>query len=201
MIISSAISAPTLLAQEKPPGEHPEGPPEEKPWWKEKPINGTFIFWDKEHNTSQDSWSWLSQAWEFGPYPSFTIYLQNGTEVTDSNYIPLDEPFKIVIDVKKTIFTGNMTLGRAGINWHTKLRTKNGTETGYAHCRMVYINEMVTPYWNESDTWHVESFVFNKSETLAPPGEPLPPMEKGGELSFYNFDENATTSNEWTRWW
>jgi hypothetical protein len=201
MIISSAISAPTLLAQEKPPEEHPEGPPEEKPWWKEEPINGTFIFWDKEHNTSQDSWSWLSQAWEFGPYPSFAIYLQNGTEITDSNYVPLGEPFKIVIDVKKTIFTGNMTLGRAGLNWHTELRTKNGSETGYAHCRMVYINEMVTQYWNESGTWHMESFVFNKSETLAPPGEPLPPMEKGGELSFYNFDENASTVVETSERW
>jgi hypothetical protein len=95
MIAYSLISPPSLLAQEKPPEE----PPEEKPWWKDEQINGTFIFWDTEHNVSQESWSWMSQAWEFGPFPSFAIYLLNGTEVTDTNYVPLGEPFKIVINV------------------------------------------------------------------------------------------------------
>lgn len=183
------------------PAQPPKEPPPDEPPFEDMQFNGTFISWNKEENTTTDQWSWQSQAWEFGPYPTFAIYLQNGTEVTDTNHVPLGEPFKVAVDVKKTIFTGNMTLGRAGINWHADLRSKNGSETGQADCRMVYIHEMVTPYWNESDTWHVESFVFNRSETLAPPGEPLPPMEKEGEISFYNFDKNASSVTETSEMW
>jgi len=65
---------------------------------------------------------------------------------------------------------------------------------------MVYVNQIVTPYWNESDTWHIESFVFNQSEVLAPPGEPLPPMEKG-EASFYQFNESLSSVNETSGMW
>lgn len=197
LILLSASWINPLPAQEPPK----EPPPKEPPRFEDMQFNGTFIKWNKEENTTTEQWAWQSQAWEFGPYPSFAIYLQNGTEVTDANYVPLGEPFKVAIDAKKTIFTGNMTLGRAGINWHTDVRSKNGSEAGHANCRMIYINEMVTPYWNESDTWHVESFVFNKSENLAPPAEPLPPMEKRGEVSFYNFDKNASTVTETDEMW
>jgi len=186
-----------ILAQEKPPEKPPEGPP----WWKEKQFNGTFIHWNTEQDVWEDSWSWINQAWEFGPYPTFAIFLLNGTEVTDANCVPLGEPFEVVIDVKKTIFMGNMTLGRAGLNWHTDLKTEHGESSGYAHCRMVYVNQIVTPYWNESDTWHIESFVFNESEVLAPPGQPPPPMEKGGEVSFYEFDEDMSKVTETTEMW
>jgi hypothetical protein len=197
LILLSASWISPLPAQEPPK----EPPPKEPPPFEDIQFNGTFIAWNKEEDTVTEQWTWQSQAWEFGPFPTFAVYLLNGTEVTDTNYIPLGEPFKVVIDVKKTIFTGNMTLGRAGVNWNTELRAKNGSEIGFAHCRMVYINEMVTPYWNESDTWHVESFVFNRSESLAPPNEPLPPMEKGGEISFYNFDKDASTVVETSEMW
>jgi hypothetical protein len=185
----------------QPPREPPEEPPEEPPWWKEEGFNGTFIRWDKQRESFWESWSWLSQAWEFGPYPTFRIYLQNGTEVTDANYIPLGESFKVVIDVKKTIFTGNVTLGRAGLNWHADLRSENGTRIGAADLRMVYINEINTHYWNESDTWHVESFVFNESEVLAPPGEPPPPIEENKQISFYHFDKELSTVTETDEMW
>ncbi|MGD8505981.1 MAG: hypothetical protein PVF15_04885 [Candidatus Bathyarchaeota archaeon] len=197
IIILSASWINPLTAQEPPP----EKPPEEGPPLEDMQFNGTFIGWNTEEDTVTDQWTWQSQAWEFGPYPTFAIYLQNGTEVTDINFVPLGEPFKISIEVAKTIFTGNTTLGRAGLNWHAELRATNGSNTGSAHCRVVYVNEMVTQYWNETDTWHIESFVFNKSETLAPPGEPLPPMEEGGEISFYKFDENLSTVTETSDMW
>jgi hypothetical protein len=182
------------------PAQPPEKPSEEEPWWKKEQFNGTFIQWDKQQEMFKDSWSWLSQAWEFGPYPSFKIYLQNGTEVTDANYIPLGDLFKVVIDVKKSIFIGNTTLGQVGLNWHAKLRSENGTELGEANCRMFYVNEMDTPYWNESNTWHVESFVFNGSDILAPPGESPPPME-GKQVSFYHFDEELSSVAETDKMW
>jgi len=159
----------TAYAQEE-DGDRPEEFPPQDSW------NGTLVFWDKEHSTSQESWSWLSQSWEFGPYPNFAVYLLNGTPVTDSNYVPLGELFKVVIEVQKAIFTENATLGRAGVNWHKDLRSQNGTWTGFADCRMVYINKMETKYWNESNTWQIESRIFNGSADAGP--RPLPPIKE-----------------------
>jgi len=174
----------------------PEPPPP-----KETQFNGTMISWSKQQNTTQENWSWTNQAWEFGPYPRFAIYLQNGTEVTDANCISLGEPFKIVIIVQKTIFTGNNTLGRAGLQWHTEIRSQNGTVTGNANCKMVYVNQMLTRYWNESNTWHVESFVFNQSEVTAPMGKPPQPPEQTRQLTFYNFNRNSSKSTETSEAW
>ena len=191
ILFSTSLIIP-VPAQEKPPEE----PPKEPPWWKEEGFNGTLIFWDKEQESLEDSWSWLSQAWEFGPYPTFRIYLQNGTEVNDTNCIPLGELFTVVIDIKKTIFTGNMTLGRAGLNWHADLRSENGTEIGFADCRMVYVNEITTQYWNESDIWHIESFLQNNTKTMPPPEEgPPPPPEEYEQISFYTFYEECARAN------
>src|SRR4030066_1069617 len=163
-------------------------------------FNGTSVSWTSKQNTTQDIWSWTNKAWEFGPYPNFAIYLQNGTEVTDFNFIPLGEPFTVVINIQKNIFVGNTTLGRAGLQWNTELRAQNGTTNGNANCRMVYINKMETKYWNESNTWHVESSVFNQSANSKTPGQPQPaqPMQQS---SFYQFDYASSlvieTSESW----
>jgi hypothetical protein len=184
-----------------PAQEEPLRPPEGPPPLEGKPFNGTYIAWDKEENTTSDSWRWQSQAWEFGPFPNFAIYLLNGTLITDENFIPLGTPFKAVITVQKTVFTGNSTLGRAGLQWHLELRTKNGTPTGEANIKMVYVNRMETKYWNETDSWHIESFIFNQSEVSALPGRPPPPPEEIGQQSFYIFNKNSSkiteTSNAW----
>jgi hypothetical protein len=143
-------------------------------------------------------WSWTNQAWEFGPYPNFAIFLQNGTEVTDFNFIPLGEPFTVVINIQKSIFVGNTTLGRAGLQWNTELRTQNGTITGNANCRMVYINKMETKFWNETNAWHVESFVSNQSEKGTVGQPPIPQMQQN---SFYNFDGASSRIIETTDLW
>ncbi len=195
LVASVFISLPGSSAQgeEKPP----EGPP---PEWNQD-WNGTMIFWDEQHNTTQDSWGWSSQAWEFGPYPSFAIYLMNGTEVTNANFIPLGEPFITVITVQKNIFTGNVTLGRAGLNWHMDILSQNGSYAGFADCRMVYVNEIVTEYWNESDVWHVESSLFNESEVIYGPEKPAQPMDMGMQNSFYIFDEGLSNVTEFEQMW
>jgi hypothetical protein len=180
-----------LPAQEE-PGPPPRGPPP----FEKRQFNGTYIAWEKEENTTSESWEWQSQAWEFGPYPNFAIFLLNGTEVTDKNFIPLGTPFKAVITVQKTIFTGNSTLGRAGLQWHLELRTKNGTPSGQANIKMVYVRRMETKYWNETDSWHIESFVFNQSEVSAMPGQPPPPPEEMGQHSFYIFDKASSKITE-----
>jgi hypothetical protein len=178
------------------PAQEPFPPPREPPPFEDRQFNGTFIAWDKEENTTTERWTWQSQAWEFGPFPNFAIFLLNGTEVTDRNFVPLGTPFKAVITVQKSIFTGNSTLGRAGLQWNTELRTANGTPIGHANLRMVYVNRMETNYWNETNSWHIESFVFNQSEVSALPGQPPPPPEEMRQYSFYIFDQDSSKFTE-----
>ncbi|MFQ6068833.1 MAG: hypothetical protein ACE5KD_04730, partial [Candidatus Bathyarchaeia archaeon] len=85
LILLSAIWINPLPAQEPPPDEQP---PKEPPPPEDIQFNGTYIAWNKEEDTKTEQWTWQSQAWEFGPFPTFAIYLQNGTEVTDTNYVP-----------------------------------------------------------------------------------------------------------------
>ncbi len=104
-------------------------------------------------------------------YSNFHYFQQNGTEVTDSNYVPLGQPFTVRIDVQKSIFVGNATLGQAGLQWMGDLRSDQGTITGSANCRMMYVNSL--QYNNikimqqnnsvETNTWHIDSSINNQT--------------------------------------
>jgi hypothetical protein len=192
ILFSISMLNPAKAQESNPPPKNPPPPGMTQ-------FNGTYISWAKQQNTTQDTWSWTNQAWEFGPYPNFAIYLQNGTEVTDVNFIPLGVPFKVVINIQKSIFIGNTTLGRAGLQWNTELRTQNGTISGNANCRMVYINKMETKFWNESNAWHVESFVFNQS-AKGTMGQPSPPPQMQ-QNSFYKFDNVLSRVIESSELW
>src|SRR3990170_6368539 len=91
--LTSAVMFKPLQAQK------PEPPPQGDKHSPPRPdlqFNGTYISWDKQENTTQENWNWRNQAWEFGPYPTFHIYLSNGTEITDANFIPVGATFKAV---------------------------------------------------------------------------------------------------------
>ncbi|HKZ94218.1 MAG TPA: hypothetical protein VJ249_06540 [Candidatus Bathyarchaeia archaeon] len=201
--LTSAVMFKPLQAQK------PEPPPQGDKHSPPRPdlqFNGTYISWDKQENTTQENWNWRNQAWEFGPYPTFHIYLSNGTEITDANFIPVGATFKAVVYVQKNVFTGNSTLGRAGLQWNTELRSQNGTNIGNANLKMVYINQMQTHFWNETNAWHVESFVFNNTaQSKSPPPmegpQPPPPPEQMKQFSFYNFNKNASTAVETAQDW
>jgi hypothetical protein len=131
---------------------------------------GNNVSWQSQQNTTQDSWSWTSQGWQFGPIPTFTIFLENGTQVTDTNYIPLGQTFTTLIDVQKSIFVGNATLGQAGLQWMGALRSENGTITGNANLRMMYVNMMQYNNFDktqqnnwETNTWHIDSSIINQT--------------------------------------
>ena len=162
-------------------------------------FNGTYTSWSQQQNTTLDSWNWTNQAWEFGPYPNYAIYLENGTEVTNVNFVPLGVPFKVVMNIQKSIFIGNTTLGRAGLQWNTELRTPNGTITGNANCRMVYINKMDTQFWNESNAWHVESAIYNQTGDKGTTGQPVPPPTQ--QNSFFKFDQVQSRVIETSEFW
>src|SRR3972149_10930131 len=191
IILSASILNPVMAQELAPPTQNPP-PPQDQ-------FDGTFVSWTSQQNTTQDMWSWKNQAWEFGPYPNFAIVPQNGTEVTDFNFIPLGEPFTVVINIQKSIFVGNPTLGRAGLQWNTELRTPNGTITGNANTRMVYINKMETQFWNESNAWQVESAIYNQTGDPGTPGQPLPPPPQ--QSSFFKFDQVQSRVVETSEFW
>ena len=103
---------------------------------------GNNVSWQSQEQTTQNSYDWTNQGWQFGPYPSFSIIFPNGTEVTNDNYIPLNQPFTVRIDIQKSVFVGNATLGQAGLVLNTDLRSDNGTITGHAECKLMYFNSM-----------------------------------------------------------
>ena len=169
--------------------------------------DGTYLLWDVSSESEQESWEWLNQAWEFGPYPSFKVLLWNGTEVTDDNFIPLGEEgkFKCVIEINKAVFAGmtkggsEVTLGRTGLHWHMNLKDpENGTELGWASVDMMYVYNSSTHDWKEADTWHVSSMMYNKSSVVTDMGKPPQPE---AEQNFFVWDEsNSSTTEDYLKW-
>jgi hypothetical protein len=171
-------------------------------------AEGNNVSWQSQQNTTQESWNWTSQGWQFGPIPTFIIILQNGSVVTDTNYIPLGQTFTTQIDVQKSIFVGNATLGQAGLQWNADLRSDNGTITGNANARMMYVNmmeysnpsKMQQSNFTETNTWHIESSINNQtgSGNIAQPPQPkqLPPQS-----GFYQFDSQLSNVTETGEGW
>jgi hypothetical protein len=118
---------------------------------------GNNVSWQSQDQTTQTSYDWTNQGWQFGPYPSFSIILPNGTEITNDNYIPLNQPFTVRIDVQKSVFVGNATLGQAGLSWNTQLRSDNGSITGNADCKLMYVNNIQQGNWNQTNVWNINT--------------------------------------------
>ncbi len=169
--------------------------------------NGTYLIWDTITESEEESWDWLNQAWEFGPYPTFRLYLWNGTEVTTENFIPLGEEgkFKVVIEIDKSVFTGvlegdeELTLGRTGLHWHTDLKDpENGTWLGSASVDMVYVHNVATHIGNETNTWHINSMVYNQSDVSTEPviDKPSMPDKDRMETEIFVWDKSNSSVTE-----
>jgi hypothetical protein len=157
---------------------------------------GNNVSWQSQNDTTQNSWNWTNQGWQFGPYPTFSLILANGTIVTDDNYIPIGQVFTAQIDIQKNIFTGNATLGQAGLNWGTNIISQNGTITGNANCNMMYVNSMQQQGFNQTNTWQIFSNINNN--TLSDVKSPNQPMPQSG---FYQFNSQQSSITETAEGW
>ena len=153
---------------------------------------GNNISWQTQETTTNSSWNWTNQGWPFGPYPTFAVVLQNGTELTDNNYIPIGQPFTIRMDIQKNIFVGNATLGQAGINWNVMLMSQNGTPSGNANCFMNYVNGL---QYSQNNTWNIRSSIYNQTSN---PGVPSQPQQQSG---FYQFNSQLSNISETPAGW
>jgi hypothetical protein len=162
-------------------------------------TQGNNVSWQSQDETTQNSWDWTNQGWQFGPFPTFTVILDNGTEVTDDNYIPINQQFIARMDIQKSIFVGNATLGQAGLYWGTDLRSQNGSVAGNANCNMMYVNSLQGQGWNQSNIWNINSNVYNQSKTteVKDPSNPQPMQQVG----FFQFDSEASNITESDMGW
>ncbi len=160
---------------------------------------GNNVSWESQDDTTQNSWDWTNQGWQFGPFPTFTVILENGTEITNDNYVPLDQQFTVRMDIQKSIFVGNATLGQAGLYWGTDLRSQNGSITGSASCNMMYVNDLQGQGWNQSNIWNIYSNVYNQSLTneVKDPPQPQPIQQVG----FFQFNSEASNITESDMGW
>ena len=158
---------------------------------------GNNVSWQSQDQTTQTSYDWTNQGWQFGPYPSFSIILPNGTEITNDNYIPLNQPFTVRIDVQKSVFVGNATLGQAGLSWNTQLRSDNGSITGNADCKLMYVNNIQQGNWNQTNVWNINSNINNQTAT------PIqgPPMQFQQQNGFYQFNPQLSNITETDMGW
>ena len=153
---------------------------------------GNNVSWQSTDQTTQSSWDWTNQGWQFGPYPSFTIILSNGTEITNDNYVPLNTPFTVRIDVQKSVFVGNSTLGQAGLNLNNNLLSENGTATGNAQVKLTYINNIQQGNLTQTNAWNIYSNIFNQTAT------PIqgPPSQFQPQSGFYQFNSQLSNITE-----
>ncbi len=158
---------------------------------------GNNVSWQSQDQTTQNSYDWTNQGWQFGPYPSFSIILPNGTEITNDNYIPLNQPFTVRIDVQKSVFVGNATLGQAGLGWNSDLRSDNGTITGHADCKLMYVNTMEQGNWNQTNVWNINSNINN--QTATPIQGPPPQFQQ--QNGFYQFNSQLSNITETDMGW
>ena len=100
---------------------------------------------------------------------------------------------------KKSIFVDNASLGQAGLQWMTDMRSQNGTITGNANCRMMYVNNMQQNNWNETNAWHMDSSVNNQTNIGNNGGGNIggPPMQPQPQQgSFYQFNPQLSNISE-----
>ncbi len=157
---------------------------------------GNNVSWQSQTDTTQTNYNWTNQGWQFGPYPSFTIIMSNGSVVTNENYLPLDQQFTVQIDIQKSIFVGNATLGQAGLNWGVTQFSDNGSYAGSANCNMIYVNLLQQPGYNQSNVWQVNSNINSQPGT--PVGGIMQPQPQKG---FYQFNSQLSNITESDMGW
>ncbi|MFW9849275.1 MAG: hypothetical protein ACFFF4_09045, partial [Candidatus Thorarchaeota archaeon] len=69
--------------------------------------SGTWAWWEQDTNTTSDEWSWENKNWLFGPSPSFEIFHENGSLLTDDSFAEINEVINVVATVPKDILQGN----------------------------------------------------------------------------------------------
>ncbi len=135
--------------------------------------NGTFVGWNKDSNSSSDTWSWENKQWLFGPRPDYKIYHENGSLFEPDDYASFDEWLTFAATVPMDIFSGNATLQSVQFSgWYMT--------PDYNFSADFNLNFNL---WNGSVTWDAYSSENNRSVS-----EPQPPSP-----AFVEIDSSASS--------
>ncbi|MCJ7768811.1 hypothetical protein MUP79_10520, partial [Candidatus Bathyarchaeota archaeon] len=110
--------------------------------------------------------------------------------------------------VQKTIFTGNSTLGGAGLDWNMQiLNATNPTDSlGNAHLQMGYVKQITSKFVqmpSKNGSFTVQSQVYNRSSSAMPPTNGMVPAPNPGMVTppFYVWNQNASRIVETNSTW
>ncbi|MFW9846966.1 MAG: hypothetical protein ACFFD6_09475, partial [Candidatus Thorarchaeota archaeon] len=72
---------------------------------------GTYVDWYVDQDSTEDSWSYTSSNWAFGPSLSFEVFHENGTRFKENHYALIDEKLNFSVTVPKSIFPKGKEMG------------------------------------------------------------------------------------------
>ncbi|TFF95461.1 hypothetical protein EU546_03230, partial [Candidatus Thorarchaeota archaeon] len=142
--------------------------------------NGTNVEWESYSESFTDEWEYDTRNWIYGPVPQFSVFHENGTEVTQDRHVELQQWTRISATINRTIFVDESDLG-------------NVTVMGIYQTASQEFEAMFEAGFNRfgSDRWWVHSQQFNFSETgTLPPfvGIDAVSCENTSDESAYSFD-------------
>jgi hypothetical protein len=121
-----------------------------------------IVSWQNQTNQTQTTTTNTRQNWLYGLNSDFNILHENGTKITGDDYIKLQQTFILRMELKKSLFTENTTLGAVSVIWQGNYKAENGTIIGSSSMTMTYISKNMTPGYynsssNSSSSWYIES--------------------------------------------
>ena len=122
--------------------------------------DGTYAEWNQDSDSYADEWSWDNRNWLFGPRPSFQVFHENGSMLTQDSYAEIGELVTFEVTVPKSVFTGGAVLGRVMVSGYYVSSTPEFS----AGFQMTFD---AGPYVYEM--WYANSHRFNSSEPEGPP--------------------------------
>ena len=67
---------------------------------------GTNVDWYTDTGDYNDTWSWSNNYWLFGPRASYELFFDNGSQILQEDYIPLEEDITWRINIPRNILRG-----------------------------------------------------------------------------------------------
>ncbi len=155
--------------------------------------NGTRINWDIEHNSSSDQSTWENRNWLFGPTPSYEVYHENGTLITNNHYAQINESLKLSVIIPTTLFSTHSDLGEVMLYgdfqspfsdfsasylmgfkanhsepwWSYSAQNNASAQQGSPTPSFIVLNVHACTHWNNASAYYIDFSVrFTSNTTL-----------------------------------
>jgi hypothetical protein len=142
--------------------------------------NGTRINWDTEHNSSSDQSTWENRNWLFGPTPSYEVYHENGTLITNNHYAQINESLKFSVIVPTTLFSTHSDLGEVMLYGAFQSPFSDFS----ASYQMGFKANQSEPWWSYSAQYNASAPQGVRTTSTSASGSPATPLWDYTHLSY-----------------